>query len=86
MRVNKTIENAKQCICFRCPSYTLACKNKFLEEDDISDLNHYEMMFCAFEKSSCIHENRGCICSKCDVHKKYQLNNEDYCLKTGGVV
>lgn len=88
MRVNKTIENVKQCICDKCPSYTLACRNKnnFLHDDNIADLNHYEMMFCAFEKSNCIHENRGCICSKCAVHKKYQLNNEDYCLSTGGVL
>ena len=49
-------------------------------------LEHLELMFCAFEKSNCIHENRGCLCEKCPVHKKYALNNEDYCLNTGGIL
>ena len=53
---------------------------------DVSHLEHLELMFCAFEKSNCIHENRGCLCEKCPVHKKYALNNEDYCLNTGGIL
>ncbi len=91
MHVDKTVENIKQCMCFKCPSYTPICKAKnwsdisFLGEN-ISKHSHYEMMFCAFEKSNCIHENRGCLCVKCPVHQKYELNNEDYCLKTGGVL
>ncbi len=88
MRVDKTLENAEQCICVKCLSYTLACKNKnnTFENGCIENLNHYEKMFCAFEKSDCISENRGCICLKCAVHKKYKLNNEDYCVNTGGVL
>ena len=91
MRVDKTLENIKQCVCLKCPSYTLGCRSKnrdniALLNEDIDKIKHHEIMFCAFEKSNCIHENRGCLCVKCPVHKKYELNNEDYCLKTGGVL
>ena len=91
MHVDKTVENAKQCMCFKCPSYAPICKAKnwsdiSFHNERIDDFKHYEMMFCAFEKSNCIHENRGCLCVKCPVHKKYGLNNEDYCLTTGGVL
>lgn len=88
MIVEKTTENAKACRCLVCPSYTPACKMKNGKDIpfDVSGLSHLEMMFCAFEKSNCIHENLGCLCEKCSVHKKYALNNEDYCLKTGGVL
>ena len=27
MRVEKTIENAKNCLCLKCPSYTTFCKH-----------------------------------------------------------
>lgn len=91
MHVDKTPENARFCMCLTCPSYTLSCKLKNetdLEQkaEEIKNLEHWEMMFCAFEKSHCIHENRGCLCVKCPVHKKYALNNEDYCLNTGGIM
>ncbi len=88
MRVDKTIDNVKGCLCRSCPSYSSHCKLKSGEylPFDISHLSHLEVMFCAFEKSNCIHENRGCLCGKCPVHKKYALNNEDYCLCTGGVL
>jgi len=90
MRVEKTIENAKNCLCLKCPSYTTFCKhhnklNELINEKNLADKSHFEMMFCAFEKSACIHENNGCLCLKCPVHKKYELNNEDYCLNNGGV-
>lgn len=88
MRVEKTIENAERCKCLQCPSYTAVCKmkNGTTIPHDISKLDHLERMFCAFEESNCIHENRGCLCETCPVHKKYSLNDEDYCLHTGGVM
>jgi len=90
MRVEKTINNAQECLCLSCPSYTKTCKlknNMHTNEDVLNKQNdaHWELLFCAFEKSNCIHENRGCMCQTCPVHKKYALNNEDYCLHNGGV-
>jgi len=91
MRVEKTEENICNCICMMCPSYEKNCKlqNRF-ENQNIStqhlvNLTHYEKMFCAFEKSNCIHFDRGCICEKCEVFKKYGLKNKEFCLKTGGL-
>ena len=89
--VEKTMENLRLCKCFECPSYTKACKSKnssnlYDNISEIKEVNHLEIMFCAFEKSDCIHENQGCLCLKCPVHKKYALNNEDYCLTTGGIL
>ena len=91
MHVDKSIENLRECLCLECPSYTKFCKKKNVYKDiddkiDMNKLGHLEMMFCAFEKSDCIHENLGCLCMKCPVHKKYALNSEDYCLATGGVL
>ena len=91
MKVEKTLENISNCLCIQCPSYTKSCrlrneKELFENVNNIESVKHFEIMFCAFEKSSCIHENRGCLCSQCSVHKKYALNNEDYCLSTGGVL
>jgi len=90
MRVEKTLDNAQKCLCLTCPSYTTTCKfkndmhtNQDVLKKEIDE--HWELLFCAIEKSNCIHENRGCHCQTCPVHKKYALNNEDYCLHTGGV-
>lgn len=90
MQVEKTMDNAQKCLCLSCPSYTKNCKikNNLHSVSDVlkkENERHWEMMFCAFEKSNCIHENRGCMCQTCPIHKKYALNNEDYCLHTGGV-
>mgnify|MGYP000822564761 CR=1 FL=1 len=90
MLVAKTKDNLKACKCLDCPSYTLGCKilntpgNLVKLMEDLDEVNHYEKMFCAFEKSKCIHEDRGCLCDTCPVHSKYNLSREDYCLKTGG--
>ncbi len=91
MHVDKTVENARECMCLTCPSYTKTCKIKNVPElteevAHIDDVQHLEMMFCAFEKSNCIHEHRGCLCPECPVHQKYALNNEDYCLNSGGIL
>lgn len=91
MQVAKTKENLKNCQCMHCPSYSTGCKIKSMPEnilhmmENIENVEHFEGMFCAFEKSKCIHEDKGCVCDTCPVHKQYQLNKDDYCLKTGGM-
>lgn len=91
MKVDKTSENLARCICMYCPSYSPVCKLKNSQkninrsDDDVKNTEHYEKMFCAFEKSNCIHLDRGCLCEKCQIYQKYGLNHHDYCLKTGGM-
>jgi hypothetical protein len=89
--VAKTKENLSKCKCIKCPSYTFTCKikavpNGILEmlKKDISKVEHMEGMFCAFGKSNCITEDKGCICGTCDVHKENNLTNGYYCLVSGG--
>ncbi|MBQ7304399.1 MAG: DUF2769 domain-containing protein [Alphaproteobacteria bacterium] len=90
-QVPKTYENMCSCICMMCPSYEKVCKLKNINQSqDISTQNlqnmtHYEKMFCAFEKSNCIHFDKGCICQRCEVFKKYGLKRKEFCLKTGGL-
>ncbi len=91
MRVEKTEENICNCICMMCPSYEKICKlknnnqNQDISTQNLQNMTHYEKMFCAFEKSNCIHFDRGCICEKCEVFKKYGLKHKEFCLKTGGL-
>ena len=59
-------------------------ENLFKLMEDLDNVEHYESMFCAFEKSHCIEEDRGCLCDTCPVHAEYNLNREEYCLKDGG--
>ena len=65
MQVARTKENLKRCQCMDCPSYTTTCKVKSLPENlyhmmgNLEEVDHYESMFCAFEKSHCIEEDRG---------------------------
>ena len=86
MRVEKNLENAQACICFSCPSYSQSCilKNGQNIPFDVSHLKHMECLFCAFEKSNCIHENKGCLCEHCPVYEKYHLKRDEYCLSIGG--
>lgn len=90
MRVDKTLENVSHCLCMKCPSYSSVCQiknapqNINLDTADLETRTHYEKMFCAFQKSNCIHLDRGCICDQCVVHQLYALNNNIYCLHTGG--
>lgn len=90
MLVAKTKENLKECQCPNCPSYTLGCKiknypiNAIKMFEDLDNLEHFESMFCAFEKSHCIEEDRGCLCETCPVFAKYDLVRDEYCMKTGG--
>ena len=89
MQVEKTKENACNCLCMMCPSYEKVCKLKNqiqnISTQSLQNETHYEKLFCAFEKSNCIHVDRGCLCQNCEVLKKYGLNHREYCLKTGGI-
>lgn len=90
-KIEKTELNASRCMCLSCPSYTTFCKIKNADQnttrstEHLSERGHYEKMFCAFEKSNCIHLNKGCVCEQCANFKKYNLNRNTYCLHTGGL-
>lgn len=91
MQVEKTKENLKMCQCMHCPSYTTGCKIKNMPEnivhliEGLNETDNFEGMYCAYSKSRCITEDKGCLCDNCEVHKKYDLKREDYCLKNGGM-
>ena len=91
MKIAKNIDNLKQCLCMKCPSYTKHCKMKNAGDNfiklmkNIENKEHYEKMFCAYEQSNCIHQNQGCLCSVCTVYRTYNLQNKSYCLQTGGL-
>lgn len=89
--VARTPENLKKCLCMKCPSYKLGCKMKAMPKNmmtmmkgNIGELDHFEGMFCAFEKSHCISEITECICESCDIFKENELPNYAYCTITGG--
>lgn len=89
-KVAKTEENLQKCKCMSCPSYTDSCKimntpgNILKLMENFSAQKHYEKMFCAFEKSHCIKEDKGCLCHDCEICKKYDLNSQEFCLRNGG--
>ena len=89
-KVAKTKKNWNNCICSKCPSYTLVCKIKAMPSmilammRDISKYDHMEGFFCAFEKSSCIIAKKGCICGNCLVYTQYKLDTLSYCIVAGG--
>ena len=90
-QVAKTKENLGKCKCSTCPTYTLACKIKAIPQgiadllkSDISKEEHIEAMFCAFGKSRCITEEKGCVCTACPVHAEYDLSNTYFCMENGG--
>jgi len=91
LKVDKSKANLAKCQCMKCPSYGFACKMKAMPKNmmemmksDISNVDHMEAMFCAFDKSNCIDEPKGCVCPDCQVHKDYNLDKMYYCLATGG--
>jgi hypothetical protein len=62
------LEQAQEiCICPECPTY-VACEGE-------------NPAFCLYEegKSSCITEQRGCICGGCPVHAKEGFLYGYYC-------
>lgn len=90
-KVPRTRENLLKCLCKSCPSYTFACKlmatpgNIILLIDTMNDDRlHAETMFCAYEKSHCINEEKGCKCGSCEVYKENELKNIYYCTHEGG--
>ena len=89
-QVEKSKRNMERCLCLDCPSYSMLCRLKnYAENNDkpdeiLKNKNHYEKMFCAFEKSNCIHANKGCLCRSCPNFKQYGLQNCTYCTHTGG--
>lgn len=91
MKVERTKENLKKCVCMKCPSYTLGCKMKAMPKGmmtmmsgSIDKQDHFEGMFCAFDKSKCIKEDKGCICGDCDLFKENNLDKTYFCTASGG--
>ena len=88
--VAKTKENLKKCQCMKCPSYTSSCKvksmpgNVILKMSDMDKKIHAEALFCAYEKSHCIDEEKGCLCDTCEVFKENDLGRGYFCMVTGG--
>lgn len=88
--VEKTKDNLDLCKCMECPSYTTGCKIKEFPKNTIDkikgieNVEDFEGLFCAYKESDCINENKGCLCSGCDVHDKYYLENTNFCLEKGG--
>lgn len=88
--VARTSENLKKCQCSNCPSYTAGCKiknypvNFFKLVDGLDKVDHFEGMFCAFGKSNCINEDKGCRCMECEVFHENNLSREEYCLSSNG--
>lgn len=89
--VDRTEENLRKCLCADCPSYIVSCKMKNYPINvakrikGIESAEHYEKMFCSFGKSNCIHEDRGCLCDRCEVFVENDLDKEEYCLIDGGL-
>lgn len=90
--VEKTKNNLKLCKCMECPSFTTTCKIKEFPHNTIDaikgieNVDNLENLFCAYTKSSCIEEDKGCLCNECIVHEKYNLENGSYCLRDGGTL
>jgi hypothetical protein len=88
--VARTSENLEKCRCSGCPSYTARCKVKSYPLhllrmiDGIDNMEHYEAMFCAFGKSNCIHEDKGCLCEDCEVFLENDLSRDEYCMSDNG--
>lgn len=58
----------EMCICSRCPSWT-ECGEKG------------GFCFPTIGKSSCITDEKGCICPACPVADEMSLKNDYYCTK-----
>ncbi|MCD4821048.1 MAG: DUF2769 domain-containing protein [Methanococcoides sp.] len=89
--VEKSKENLSKCMCMKCPSYTFACKVKSMPgnmvhmmKGDVSEAEHMEGLFCAFGKSKCITDKKGCVCGECEVYIENNLSDQYYCLDQNG--
>ncbi|MBN2251372.1 MAG: DUF2769 domain-containing protein [Candidatus Altiarchaeota archaeon] len=67
----KTLAEKKRlCICSKCPSYNECAKEGM------------EGLFCATGKStSCINEEKGCLCGGCPVYSMTGLSSGYYCTR-----
>ncbi len=89
-QVARSKENLGKCMCMKCPTYTFMCKmrnmpgNMMAMMGDLEKKEHVEAMYCAFEQSRCMDEEKGCICEECLVHKENGLDKAYYCMATGG--
>lgn len=70
MKVPKTPDNAKKCLCPTCPTY--------LSED--CPKNGDENLFCAAGKSKCDLPEKGCFCGACPIWTEYGLSGGYFCL------
>ena len=52
---------------------------------NISELDHFDGLFCAFEKSECITEITECLCETCVVFKDNNLTNYGFCTVDNGI-
>jgi len=75
-KVAKTRENILKCLCKKGPTYSFTCKvmampgNLILLVDPKEDRPWAETMFCAYSKSNCIKEEKGCLCAQCKYTRK----------------
>lgn len=85
-KVKKSVKNLAKCKCVTCPSFTLGCELKAAVPDmakvatGMENKEHFEALYCAYEPSSCINEERGCKCPDCEVEHDYKMHHEYYCL------
>lgn len=74
----------------KCPSYTMGCKMRNMPSilaDMMKGLDkqeNFEGLYCAFKKSKCISNKKGCVCKDCSVFKENPIENLYYCTTTDG--
>ncbi|MDP2216898.1 MAG: DUF2769 domain-containing protein [Methanolobus sp.] len=55
--------HSKGCNCPRCPSYP----------------GNGTFMFCAKGRSSNVQQKAGCLCTGCEIHRKFGFEGEYFC-------
>lgn len=50
----------------------------------LENKDHFEGLYCAFEKSNCIKGKKGCVCATCEVYKENGLEKLYFCTTTDG--
>ncbi len=90
-KVERTRENLTKCLCKGCPTYSFACKLMAMPGDIIllfdtldDERLHAETMFCAYHKSQCITNEKGCKCASCEVYAENGLDKTYFCTNEGG--
>ncbi len=88
--VSRTKENLDKCLCMTCPSYIFFCKMKSMPANVLLMMSmekkiYAEAMFCAYGSSSqCVGEEKGCVCSNCEVFKENKLGKGYFCTTKDG--